>query len=667
MSLAARNRGDGLGARKSIGSRLALLFLAVLTIVTAGAGRPLLADAQNTRSFVWERVDVTVALQEDSTLHITELLRARFSGGPFRRGFRDIPLARIERIDNVRVTGPTPAGRQPFSFVPSDSFSPDVPNTFTTRTIGTTLHIEWSFPATTSQSRTFQLDYDARAALRVYPDHDPPYQQISWIGVDRALTEDARVNIATLTFVLPRPVDPEQTHVVGPEGSTSGEYYTSGQTWTWTARYLDSGESLEATLMFPPLVSASKPVWQDASDRREQLIRERGPQLTLFFLGLALLIAIGGAIAVLAAWWTQGRDPEIGPAAEFIPAPPADLPPAVVGALVDEQIDQRDIVATLVDLGRRGILRIDPGTNGDFRVTLLREPLDVSPFERALLATMFGSELRMYRVVALSKAKAAFDEAGLRLRSILYDELVQHGFFPTRPSRTRIFWQAAGVVLMVVAGVAGWVGLSTLFDIAPTVWMPGAALLIVGALVWFVARIMPRKTVAGAEAAAKWRAFKKYLEQIDSFEQLDTAQDLFDRYLPYAIAFGLEKSWISMFSRVATPAPRWWGPHIGSFPLPSDVGGLAGGRPGSGPAGHSPGAPSLQGLSNQMGQSLQAASGSLSGLFNSAGESFSGSAVAATGASAARGGSGFSGSLRGVGLALTILRAASGGGGGGFS
>jgi uncharacterized protein (TIGR04222 family) len=397
-------------------------------------------------------------------------------------------------------------------------------------------------------------------------------------------------------------------------------------------------------------------------------MREHGPQLTLFFLGLALLIAIGGGLAVLTVWWTRGRDPEIGPVPDFIVTPPAELSPAVVGALVDEHVDQRDIVATLVDLGRRGILQIDPETHGDFRVTLLQDYPDGSPFERALLETFFGSDLRANREVALSAAKAAFHEAASRLRRILYGELVQHGFFPAPPSRTRIFWQAAGIVVIVVAIIAVVFGVgSTLADIAPTVWMPGGALLILGTVVWVVAHDMPRKSVAGAEAAARWRAFGRYLEQIDEFEQLDTAKDLFDRHLPYAIAFELERSWITTFSRAGTPAPRWWGPHVGSFPLPGHVGGLAGGRPGSGAAGHSLGAPSLQGLSDQMGQSLQASSDALFGLFNSAGETFSGRAVATTGASAARGGSAFSGSLRGGGLALTILRAASGGGGGGFS
>jgi hypothetical protein len=71
------------------------------------------------------------------------------------------------------------------------------------------LRIDWSFAPTTSQSRTFQIDYDAHGALRVYDTAPNPYQQISWIGVGKELTQSAPVNAATLTFILPRPVDPK--------------------------------------------------------------------------------------------------------------------------------------------------------------------------------------------------------------------------------------------------------------------------------------------------------------------------------------------------------------------------------------------------------------------------------------------------------------------------
>src|SRR4051794_36928630 len=147
MRVAAPNRGQISGTWVSVRCRCVLLLIAVLTMVAAGASRPLLATGQTARSFVWDRVDVTVALQEDSTLHVTERDRAIFSGGPFRSGFRDIPLARSESIDHVRVASVTEAGREPFSFVWSASFSKDVPNIFTTRITGTVLHIEWSFPA----------------------------------------------------------------------------------------------------------------------------------------------------------------------------------------------------------------------------------------------------------------------------------------------------------------------------------------------------------------------------------------------------------------------------------------------------------------------------------------------------------------------------------------
>jgi hypothetical protein len=179
MRIAAPNRGDVIGTWVRDESRLVLLLLAVLTMTAVVASRPLLATAQTTRSFLWDRVDVTVTLQEDSTLHVTEQDRAIFSGGPFRRGFRDIRLARIESIDRIVVASVNGNALQPLRYVAPDAFSMDVPNTFTFRRMGPIIRIEWSFPATTSRTRTFQLDYDAHGALRVYPDHDPPAQQIS--------------------------------------------------------------------------------------------------------------------------------------------------------------------------------------------------------------------------------------------------------------------------------------------------------------------------------------------------------------------------------------------------------------------------------------------------------------------------------------------------------
>ncbi|WP_152918134.1 DUF2207 family protein, partial [Ardenticatena maritima] len=58
-------------------------------------------------------------------------------------------------------------------------------------------------------------------------------------------------------------------------------------------------------------------------------------------------------------WYTKGRDPEVGEFAEYITEPPDDLPPGIVGTLLDEKADIKDVIATIFDLARRGIISIE--------------------------------------------------------------------------------------------------------------------------------------------------------------------------------------------------------------------------------------------------------------------------------------------------------------------
>src|SRR5215207_5571646 len=192
---------------RSRSSAAAWLLALLMLVVVLLAGLPAALLAQANRSVIWDQIDVTVELREDSSFHVTERDRIDFIGGPFRSGYREIPLARIDAVDNIRAGEVGDDAVQPYRYVAPGDFSADVPNTYTYREVGTTLRIEWSFPRTTSQSRTFQIAYDAFGVLRVYDEAEPPYQQMSWIGVDEEITENAPVNIALLRFVLPRPVD----------------------------------------------------------------------------------------------------------------------------------------------------------------------------------------------------------------------------------------------------------------------------------------------------------------------------------------------------------------------------------------------------------------------------------------------------------------------------
>ncbi len=681
--------------------RLTILLVLAAAILPALLATPQHAAAQM-KAVEWARFDVTLDLREDGSYHVTERQQIDFEGGPFRGGFREIPLARTDDIGNVRVSEEAAGGPRRYEPVPAARYDED-PNTYTVQRTTSHLRVEWGFEPAISETRTFLVEYDVIGALRIYLDNDPPNQQIWWTAFGEELTAVAPVREATLKLQLPEAVDVAQTVVAPgePEDHTS-----DGRVWTWEASDLTAGEAFEARLQFPPLVQAEVPAWQRTDDerrRREEETEARGAVLNVMFLGAGLLLAIGGGLGVYGLWYTRGRDPHTGLVADFIPQPPDDLAPGAAGTLLDERADEPDVVATLVDLGHRGVIKIEEtategvfgfGGGHDFALTLLQDNPQVAPFEADLLRALFGADLREGTKTRLSEAKGNFEAVKPALKEHLYAELVRRGYFPRSPEVTRSRWRTFGTVALVLVVIGGCVGAGMVADVAPFVWLPIVVVASLALLLTRLSAAMPRKTPAGAEAAAKWRAFRKYLDSIERYERLDEAKDIFDKYLPYAIAFGLERDWVRKFASVQAPVPAWYGgggsgggfggeifdldPHPG-YPrrrrgygggtvlIPTGGGwggGWGGGERRSGGDGGGdgggfdfPGLPDLQDTSDRAGRSLQGSSDSLFDMLNTAADVFGGFSGGRRGGGWG-GGGGFGGGGRSGG--------SSGGGGGGF-
>jgi hypothetical protein len=294
------------------------IFLLIGLATLLGPATSWQTAAQTSRSVEFARVDVEVELLEDGELAVEERLDVAFTGGPFREGFRDVALGRVEAISDIRVGERTDDRTVSYEFVSPGAFDPAEPNTYTYQVRNTDLHLAWSFPPTYDRTRRFVLDYTASGALRVYLDEEPPYEQISWIAVGEALSEVAPVRESTLTFVLPEAVDPAQTQIL--PGDDPAEHTDDGRTWTWQASDLGRGEEFSASLRFPPLVPAVAPDWQQQSDEVEARVAEqaeRGAVWDFLLAGLALLLAIGGGLAIFATWFARGRDPQVGLVAAF--------------------------------------------------------------------------------------------------------------------------------------------------------------------------------------------------------------------------------------------------------------------------------------------------------------------------------------------------------------
>jgi uncharacterized protein (TIGR04222 family) len=673
-------------------------LLTSLSLVTA----PALAD----QSVTWTTFDVDLTLNEDASYHVVERQVIDFSGGPFHFGFATIPTRNTEGMGNFVVSEETSSGVETYDLVSVTDYDEE-PGTYSVERTSTDITVNWGFDPTTNESRTFILEYDVFGALRVYPDlygEGQTAEQIWWIAIDDEVTDIGPVENSTVTINLPQPVNTGEV-VVGQDGeevavgsdllaatpdqgdvsSNVDQYTDDGQTFTWTKSDMSSGDSFEVRLQFPAVVEAAPPSWQAADDEQRQKQEEENEHealLNVFFLGIGLLGAIGGGLGIYGLWYTKGRDPHTGMVADFIPTPPDDLPPGAAGTLLDETADQEDIVATLVDLGRRGVLKIDEteeegilgfGGGRDFQLTLVQPDAKQTDFEKELVGAIFGGSVTAGTSVKMSDVKTSFDKSQKEIKEELYQELVSRGYFLSSPEGTRQKWRRFGILALVaVFFLCSFLG--RVAGDAVLYWLPIIVLAALGVTILMIARAMPKKTLAGAEAAAKWRAFKRYLDDIEKYEHLAEAKGIFEKYLPFAVAFGLESSWVTKFAQVDAPAPEWYGtPYpAGGYPYGrrrrGGFGGpviiATGGHGGSSGRAEGGGGnpdidlPDMQDLSDSASGGLQGMSDSLSDMFNVAGKIFSGMSSGRGGGFGSGGGGHFGGGGGGGG--------SSGGGGRGF-
>jgi len=591
--------------------RWALVWFIVLGVFLGSWGAALAQD----QSLFWQRYDVNITVQPNSDILVEEIQQINFTSGSFHFGFAAIPTDRLERITDVSVAEVIQGAERAYTAGSTGTYG------FTTANNKGNLEITWYFPPTRNSTHTYILRYRVVGGLRIYPAGD----QLWWKAI--APDHNFPIGASRVTVTLPATFPQDQLQIASYGAAATSSVNPRGQV-IFDAQNIPASTELEVRVQFPHgVVQANPPAWQAAFDRQQAL----GPILTVVFGALGFVFLIGGLLAVYLLWYNRGRDRPAQLVPEVISEPPSQLPAGIVGTLVDEHADVKDIIASIIDLAHRGALRMEEqkkegflgiGSGSDFVFHLQDESKAVRPFEKTLIGKLFGhggSERR------LSDLRQKFYTAIPELQGELYQEVVQEGFFPSSPQSTRNRWSLLGVLGLIVAAGLAFMMEALLGSFSPWAGCPGAALAAAMIGLIIVGRAMPRKTPQGAEETAKWLAFKRYLETIEKHADLQAVKDKFDAYLPYAVAFGLERRLISQFAAVDAPAPAWWGPVFVpgyGYPLPGHPGGgahpVAGGPPGP-LAGEKGGAPSLAGMSQSIGASLASMSTGLGTLLSSAG------------------------------------------------
>ena len=628
---------------------LGVLFIGL--VVLAGAhGGATTAGAQPNRSLRWDRFDVTIdgVDTEKNRFNVAEAYELTIITGPFSFGTASIPTARMNGIEDVRVYD---GGTALVSSCPASRAGQ-----FCARRLPDRVDIRYYFTteARSGERRQIRITYVAQGALRSYPDGD----QLYWVAIPDDLPFP--VQAARVTVTLPAASPPEVAQgYLGGYPVEDWSQTIQGSTVTWTSPGpVPRGQAFEARVQYPHNPAMSPPPWQSAFDSRRNFEENIQPLLSLGLLALSVLIAIGGPVLVYIQYARSGRDPEAVVVPEYLTEPPTDDPPGVVGTLVDEVAEMREILATLIDLARRGYLVIEQTRGGGLLSTAEfqfhrtdKAAEGLAPYESTLLHALFGRSTS----TSLSDLRNRFYIHIPTLRQALYRAVVERGYFPRSPETTRNIWvgAGAGVLMLAVMGIVGLTAIpeiDLLQAISPFLLGPFIALLIPGLVMLIAASYMPAKTARGAQEAARWRAFRTYLQNIRRYVGDDAQVDeLFERYTPYAVAFGIDSQWTRQMTPILRSMPEWYHPtYIGGRWHGGYRRGTWGGSRGGGlgdMGGLSGSNRDLTGGLNDMSRGLtdglNAMSSGLSSMLNDASRVFN-SRPSSSG-SGGRGGGGFSG------------------------
>lgn len=570
---------------KSAALRLSLLLFLLLTLVACTASdepQPLV-----------NRRDGDITILKNGDIEVVETWEVAFPGATFTRAFRTIPLREGTAVTNWQVFEGEERYRQNSS---------QRKYTFDILQEDDAVTVNWYYPPSINRTRTFQLHYTIQNALFVYPEGDQIF--LKFIEADRGYT----INASRVTVHLPQRFAAEQllaeTYLNRNPGQ--GARIIDGQTVEFTGGPFAPGEEWEIRAQFPQgAVATSVQPWQVMYDNQ--------PMYNLISLFAALVIGIVGFAGLFLLWDMFGRDKPVGKVARYYTRPPDDTPPGMVGILIDESADLRDIIATIIDLARRGYIRITEltgtsmlGSNDFAFVRTGKDESTLRPFEQRIIQVVFGTLEKQF----VSNLRDNFHISIPHLKQCLYDEAIHNGYFSRNPQSVRHWFATIGVILVAITGIGGAVGYYFLAPYAPysIVAFITAGLVAVGLLI--LSPFMPKKTVRGATVVAKWQAFKRFLQHIERYTQVADARDQFDLYLPYAIAFGMERGLVEKFAQVNTPAPDWYdaapfvlGAYAGAHIATTDGDDFDGGVL---PTGDS--LPSLDNMAQNLGTTLDAIS-----------------------------------------------------------
>jgi uncharacterized membrane protein YgcG len=516
---------------------VSLVVRALLVLISAAS---VLEGASAAQTHNWRIADFkdTISINADGTAFVSEKITLVFVG-QWHGIHRTIP-----------IEYPGPHGTNYTLFVDVKSITDETGNKlkYESHKSGDFRDLKIYIPGAVDSTRVVNIDYTVRNGVRFFDQYDEFYWNVT--GND-----------------WPVPIDHAAAFVTFPENAAGGlraqaftGVYGSRQSAA-TAEVHGADVSFETTNPLPMRGGLTIDIYIP------QGILKPPSALTKlgWFLGsnpilFLPLLTLG---VMFALWHAVGRDPDPGLSVAPMYEPPKGMTPAEVGTLLDDTIHPRDVTSTIVDLAVRGYIKIEEKVDTflvfhhkDYLFHLLKPAdqwgSDLTPHERVMLENIFAGGVAETR---LSSLKNRFYTALPTVRKDIMSALKSKGMYTLDPESANGYSIVAAVaigLLVAAVQVLGWMNLFSSIPLA-------VVSILLSALIWWLfARQMTAKTLLGTRTQVAVLGFQEFMNRVDADRIKRMPPDTFEKFLPYAMALGVEHHWAQAFAGIIQNPPSWY-------------------------------------------------------------------------------------------------------------
>ena len=573
-----------------------------------------------------------ITVHEDATMTVEETITVRAEGNQIKRGiYRDFPTRYKDSRSNPYVVG--------FRVVRVTRNGSPEPYHTAGLSNGQRVYIGENNTFLQPGEYTYALTYETDHQLGFFQDFDELYWNVTGNGwdfpIDKASAEihlpaDAgRKIISTAGYT-------------GPQGAQEKDFeeerLPSGSISFSTTRALGAREGLTVAVSWPKGYVA-KPADRPAPVDEDKILFGAG----FAYAGLGLLVLLTYYMMV---WLRVGRDPESGNIVVRY-TPPSDMTPAVMRYIRRMGYDDKGIAAALINMAVKGHMTLYEEGGEYLLKKAEKGKVPLSAEEKKILDHLLGTdrEIRLIQSnhASISKAITALKEylkqkyekiyfmtnrryfiAGLVITVLM---LLASGFGVAMKKQMLppfIFicvwltgW-SVGVIVLVLQVIARWKttfhgGSHTALNGAGAVFLTLFSLPFIGgeiagmvmmakfssimvvvflmvsmALNYLFFHLLKAPTRAGRTILDAIEGFKTFLSateknQMNMMNPPDRTPEIFEKFLPYALALDVEQQWAEQFSTALSRAaaegyqPAWYhGTSLDIFSAATFAGSLSG-------------------------------------------------------------------------------------------